>query len=304
MFELLRAFGLHPLEWNELRAATRKPSPYIGEILDAAFAISQACVVLMTPDEEVRLRDEFVEDDLERIVSHQPRPNVLLEAGMALDKYRERTVIVELGRMRQVSDLGGIHALRMNDSEERRKELADRLRDADCDVRVEGNAWKTAGNFSQATGTGPPTTRLPSIDTDAEREPILGEVARRLEAQLEDANDLIGDALAAGRYRCRRAVGAGAVLLRRSRRARPACAFGRTGACSSLALPRGCGRLPPEHGMRAGASAFLDRLATGRATAMRREDASPAEGSRARIRLGPRRGRSEKRGSCGEQAGR
>lgn len=142
MFELLRAFGLHPLEWSELRAATGKPSPHIGEILDAGFAMSQACVVLMTPDEEVRLRDEFVEDDLERIVSHQPRPTVLLEAGLALDKYRNRTVIVELGRTRQVSDLGGIHTLRMNDSTEKRKELAERLRDADCDVRVEGTAWK------------------------------------------------------------------------------------------------------------------------------------------------------------------
>ena len=89
MFELLRAFGLHPLEWRELRAATGKPSPYIGEILDVGFAMSQGCVVLMTPDEEVRLREEFVEEEVERIVSHQPRPNVLLEAGMALNKYRE-----------------------------------------------------------------------------------------------------------------------------------------------------------------------------------------------------------------------
>lgn len=200
MFELLRAVGLHPLEWSELRAATGKPSPYIGEILDAGFALSQACVVLMTPDDEVRLRDEFVEDDLERIVSHQPRPNVLLEAGMALDKYRDRTVIVELGRMRQVSDLGGIHTLRMNDTREKRRELAERLRDAECDVRLEGSVWETAGDFESAIGRGPPTTRLPSVDTNTEREPIVGEVGRRLEAQLEDANDLIGEALRLGRF--------------------------------------------------------------------------------------------------------
>ena len=143
MFELLRAFGLHPLEWSELRAATGKPSPYIGEILDVGFAMSQACVVLMTPDEEVRLRDEFVEDPRERIVSHQPRPNVLLEAGMALDKYRDRTVIVELGRLRQVGDLGGIHTLSMDDSKAMRRELAERLRDAECDVRTEGTAWES-----------------------------------------------------------------------------------------------------------------------------------------------------------------
>ncbi len=168
IFELLRAFGLHPLEWSELRAATGKPSPYIGEILDAGFAMSQACVVVMTPDEEVRLRDEFVEDEVERIVAHQPRPNVLLEMGMALYKYRDRTVIVELGRMRLVSDLAGIHTLRMDDSIDRRKELAERLRDAQCEVRLEGTAWQTAGRFDDAIGT-PPTSRLPTVDTDAER---------------------------------------------------------------------------------------------------------------------------------------
>lgn len=200
MFELLRAFGLHPLEWSELRAATGKPSPYVGEILEAGFAISQACVVLMTPDEEVRLRDEFVEDDIERIVSHQPRPNVLLEAGMALDKYRARTVIIELGKLRPVSDLGGIHTLRIDDSEPKRRELAERLRDAHCDVRLEGQAWKTAGDFALAIGAGPPAVHMPSVDTNAERTPVASEVARQLEAELEDANDLIGDALTTGRF--------------------------------------------------------------------------------------------------------
>jgi hypothetical protein len=152
----------------------------------------------MTPDEEVRLRDEFVEEEVERIVSHQPRPNVLLEAGMALDKYRERTVIVELGRMRPVTDLGGIHTLRMNDTEEKREELAERLRDAQCNVQLEGTAWTTAGSFDKAIGPGPPATRLPAIDTTTEREPIVAEVARRLEADLEDANDMIGSAIDRG----------------------------------------------------------------------------------------------------------
>jgi hypothetical protein len=117
---------------------------------------------------EVRLRDEFVEEDLERFVAYQPRPNVLLEAGMALDKYRDRMVIVELGRMRVLSDLAGIHTLRMDDSVEKRKELAERLSDAQCDVHLEGTAWHTAGKFGDAVGPAPPT-RQPSVDTEAER---------------------------------------------------------------------------------------------------------------------------------------
>jgi hypothetical protein len=191
MFELLRAFGLHPLEWGELRAATKKPSPYIGEILDAGFAVSQACVVLMTPDEEVRLRDEYIEDEIERFTAHQPRPNVLLEAGMELDKYRDRTVIVELGRIRQVSDLAGIHTLRMGDRVEKRKELAERLRDAHCDVRIEGTAWHNAGRFDEAIGTGT-MTRLPLVDTETER------ARARLMSQLRQEYILSHDNLSPG----------------------------------------------------------------------------------------------------------
>jgi predicted nucleotide-binding protein len=196
MFELLRAFGLHPLEWTELRAATRKPSSYIGEILDAGFAMSQACVVLMTPDEEVRLREDFVEDELERIVAHQPRPNVLIEAGMALDKYRDRTVIVELGKMRQVSDLAGIHTLRMNDSIERRKELAERLRDAQCSVRIEGSAWHSAGRFDEAIGAGPPISRMPIVDTETER--ARGQRMAQLRQEYILSHDNLSSSMLAG----------------------------------------------------------------------------------------------------------
>lgn len=59
---------------------------------------------------------------------------------------------------------------------------------------------RTAGDFADAVGGGPPATRLPSVNTDAEREPIVGEVARRIEAELEDASDLIGEALGLGRF--------------------------------------------------------------------------------------------------------
>jgi hypothetical protein len=143
----------------------------------------------------VRLRDEFIDEPLEQLVAHQPRPNVLLEMGMALYKYRDRTVLVELGRMRQVSDLGGIHALRMNNSMEKRRELAERLRDAECEIRMEGTAWQTAGNFDEAIGDDPPTSRIPTVDTEAERAPNVAGLARRLEAQLEDAHDTIGEAM-------------------------------------------------------------------------------------------------------------
>ena len=82
LFEFLRAIDLHPLEWSEAVRATGKPSPYIGEILDAAFSRAHAVVVLFTPDDEARLREQFrIDSDLlhETQLTGQARPNVLFE---------------------------------------------------------------------------------------------------------------------------------------------------------------------------------------------------------------------------------
>ena len=151
LFTLLRAIGLHPLEWSEIVQATGKASPYIGEVLEKGFSIAQAVVVLMTPDDEARLREPYrgpSEPPYETDLTPQPRPNVLLEAGMALGLFPERTVIVELGQLRPVSDIGGRHIIKMNDSAEKRHELAQRLQTAGCQVNFSGTDWYKAGSFS------------------------------------------------------------------------------------------------------------------------------------------------------------
>lgn len=81
-------------------AATGKGSPYIGEILDEAFSKAQAVVVLMTPDDEGYLRQVFRspgDPPHETKLTPQARLNVLFEAGMAMGRSPERTILVELG---------------------------------------------------------------------------------------------------------------------------------------------------------------------------------------------------------------
>jgi len=56
MFNFLRAIELRPLEWSEAVQATGEATPYVGHVLDKAFAIAQAVVVLMTPDDAACLR--------------------------------------------------------------------------------------------------------------------------------------------------------------------------------------------------------------------------------------------------------
>jgi len=149
MFDFLRALKVNPIEWSEATRATGKGSPYVGEILDAAFKMAQAVVVLFTPDERVELELELCsgEAEFEREKGHQARPNVFLEGGMALARDEGRTVLVEVGESRPASDLLGRHTIRMDDSPEKRNELAQRLRTAGCDLDTRDQDWYRAGRF-------------------------------------------------------------------------------------------------------------------------------------------------------------
>ena len=51
VFAFLRALGLKPLEWSQAIRLVRRGSPYVGEILEAAFREAAAVVVLLTPDD-------------------------------------------------------------------------------------------------------------------------------------------------------------------------------------------------------------------------------------------------------------
>lgn len=149
-FSFLRSLGLRPLEWSTVVAATGKGSPYIGEIIDKGFELAQAIVVLMTPDDEARLREAFRSPDdpaQETNLTPQARQNVIYEAGLAMGKNPERTIIVELGHLRPFSDISGMHLIRLNNTTQRRQELALRLKSAGCSVDMSGTDWHTAGDF-------------------------------------------------------------------------------------------------------------------------------------------------------------
>ena len=150
MFDFLEALGLHPLEWTEAVTATGKSTPYIGEILDAAFAKAGAVVVLLTPDDEARLRNQYVNEneqsDESRLIG-QARPNVLFEAGMAMARSQEKTILVEIGQLRPFSDIAGRHTIRFDGSTAQRQALGQRLLDAGCRVIWEGANCQTAGDF-------------------------------------------------------------------------------------------------------------------------------------------------------------
>ena len=192
LFELLRAFDLHPLEWSEAVSATGKASPYIGEILDAAFSRAHAVIVLFTPDDEARLREPFqasYEPPHETQLTGQARPNVLFEAGMAMARDQDRTVLVELGSLRPFSDVAGRHAIRLDNTSQSRQELAMRLRNAGCPIRLEGTGWHTAGDLRTVADT---LARVSSSSTTIPEFSQLSEDAKELLVEAtKDPNGMI-----------------------------------------------------------------------------------------------------------------
>lgn len=160
IFDFLRAIDLRPLEWEELIRRTGHAAPYVGDVLDLGFATAAAALIIMSPDEIAELRPELVAQTQSNERGFQPRPNVLLEAGMALALHRDRTVIVEVAGLRSISDILGRHTVRISADDPKRPEIANRLRSSGCAVNTDGRDWESAGGMESALRS--PETLFPS----------------------------------------------------------------------------------------------------------------------------------------------
>jgi len=150
VFGFLGTVGLEPIDWREAVAMTRKGTPYVGEVLDVALRSAQAIVVVMTPDDEAKLRKPYQKDDdpeYEKAPTPQPRPNVLFEAGFAMGHAPDRTVLIQIGNVRPFSDIQGRHVVRLDNTREKREDIAQRLRSVGCPVDLKGDDWLTKGDF-------------------------------------------------------------------------------------------------------------------------------------------------------------
>jgi len=150
LFSFLRSIGLDPLEWRRAILATKKPSPSISEILDAAFSEAVAVVVLLTPDDQVILSPDFQkpsDPDYERTLVGQARPNVLFEAGLAFGRHADSTVLLQVGSVKPFSDVAGRHITRLTNSPESRAELVTKLINAGCNTETDGTDWLNEGDF-------------------------------------------------------------------------------------------------------------------------------------------------------------
>jgi len=133
VFDYLRALGLRPIEWRDAVSETGVASPSITDVLSLMVERAQAVLVVLTPDEAGRSRQ-----------------NVIFEAGLFMGLVPNRTVLLEFGRVEKPSDLSGLQIIAMNDSAAARSALRSRLISVGCAVDVEADEWLVRGEFADA----------------------------------------------------------------------------------------------------------------------------------------------------------
>ncbi|CAL9306377.1 MULTISPECIES: TIR domain-containing protein [Streptomyces] len=150
MYELLRRLDLRPKEWEDLVRATGQSSPFLGDVVAGAPAQAQAALVLLTPDDIVTLHPDLrghAEPEYETRPVCQARPNVLIELGMVLMAYPERTLIVEVGGLRPIADIAGRNVIRFDGSATAVGKIVERLKLAGCTVNDTGSDWRQTYPF-------------------------------------------------------------------------------------------------------------------------------------------------------------
>lgn len=150
MFTFLRALGLNAVEFSQAINATAGANPNITKIVKGALKRAQGVLVMFSPDEEARLKTKFRTSKDSRKLEGQSRLNVIFEAGIALGAHPEKTLLVEVGSVRNISDIAGMHIPRLTDDAASRKDLAERLRKKlKLKVNTTGDYWLKVGHFSR-----------------------------------------------------------------------------------------------------------------------------------------------------------
>jgi predicted nucleotide-binding protein len=155
MYAFLSSIGIVPMEWDQaIKAAKGGANPIVGDVISQAMEKVQGVMILLSPDEEAKIRPKFAsQNDKTRghhLKGFQPRPNVIFEAGLALGAHSDKTILVQVGTVRDISDIAGKHMVHLSDSFTDRKRLADRLASKlRFKIDLDGTTWQTIGDFDR-----------------------------------------------------------------------------------------------------------------------------------------------------------
>ncbi|WP_104167515.1 TIR domain-containing protein [Arthrobacter sp. SX1312] len=146
----LTSLDLRIVTWDDAVRGTGHGSPHTLDVVRAGIDMSDAVVVLMTPDDLGKVKPEFndIRDTAaEAQLSGQARQNVVFEAGWAMALNQERVILVRVGDVRPLSDIDGLNYVWMTDDISSRRTLIGRLKNCGLAVIDTGEGWRSAGTF-------------------------------------------------------------------------------------------------------------------------------------------------------------
>lgn len=149
----LVALDLRVVTWDEATRGAGGGTPHTLDIVRAGIEMSDAVVVLMTPDDLGKVKPEFHvpgrDDPREATQSGQARQNVIFEAGWAMALNQQTVILVRVGDVRPLSDIDGLNYVWLANDISARRQLITRLRNCHLDVDDRGESWRTAGTFPE-----------------------------------------------------------------------------------------------------------------------------------------------------------
>lgn len=148
VFIFLRSLNVRPLEWESAVKMTNKGAPTTLEVIKAGMKNSNGIIVLFTGDDLAKLKEEFWVAGENFDFESQPRQNVLIEAGMAMALYPDSTIIVRIGKQRDISDFAGINYINLNNQPEKRQAFVSRLKTIGIKIDDSGCDWLSVGDFN------------------------------------------------------------------------------------------------------------------------------------------------------------
>ncbi|WP_144832525.1 TIR domain-containing protein [Microbacterium sp. BH-3-3-3] len=149
----LTSLDLRVVTWDEATTHAGGGTPHTLDIVRAGIDMSDAVVVLMTPDDLGYVKHDFFQpgrdDPREASPSGQARQNVIFEAGWAMALRPDKVVLVRIGDVRPLSDIDGLNYVWLRNDVDSRRALITRLINCELAVHQNHEGWRTAGTFPE-----------------------------------------------------------------------------------------------------------------------------------------------------------
>lgn len=133
VIQLVESIGM---EWRDLHSVEFKysTSDSLWETVYIGIRLAKAVIVLFTPDETAQLQPDHGDE----AAREQSRPNVFLEAGLALGMRKDRTILLQVQPAKRPSDLQGHFWIDADDPDDWRELVERKLRSFGCQCKKNG----------------------------------------------------------------------------------------------------------------------------------------------------------------------